>query len=224
MILAIVIFLVFLFVFYTLAKEDFVFLRRNVSIDQLFDAIFLGLPAIVLFARLGYILFHPKWSYLNPLVFFIIPYYPGLAVEGGILGAVIFLYFYTKNKKIPTLRFVDELGLAFLATSSIYFLILSIEQGIGRHLIAVGFLVMGIFYLIAYILSRIVFAKERWVDGTVGALAIVFQSLYALLYAISMIVITRKVVISLESIVVLAFLVISLGIFMRLLLLPQKGK
>lgn len=224
MILAIIIFLVFLFVFYTLAKEDFVFERRNIGIEQLFDSIFLGLPFVLLFARLGHILFHPKWSYVNPLVFLVIPYYPGLAVEGGIVGAVLFLYFYTKNKKIPSLRFADELGLAFLATTAIYFLIMSIEQGLTRHVLAIVSLLMGIFYLIAYILSRIVFARERWVDGTVGALAIVFQSLFTLFYAMGMILMIHKITISLENIVTLGFLIISLGLFMRLLLLPQKGK
>src|SRR5260221_9633094 len=98
MIIGFVSFIVFLFILYTTVKDDFVFLRRNVEIEHIFNTVFLGIPLTLFFARLFFVLFHPKWAYLNPLVFFVIPYFPGLFAGGGIIGAILFLYLYTKNK------------------------------------------------------------------------------------------------------------------------------
>lgn len=224
MIIGIISFLIFLFVFYTLAKDDFVYLRRNITLDQLFNALFLGVPTTLLFARIIYIAFHPKWTYLNPLVFFVLPYYPGLSLTGGILGVVLFIFLYTKNKKIPSFRFADQVGLAFLASAACFLLLFSIQEGIGHQKNAIASVVVGMLYIVAYVLSRIVFSKERWTSGTLAALTIVFESLFSLLYVVMSILVTHKIVISLENIVTVAFLVISLGIFLRFLFLPIKGK
>lgn len=215
MIIAIVTFLVFLFTFYVLAKDDFVYLRKNITLEQLFDTIFLGLPITLLLSRILFVAFHPSWAYINPFVFFIVPYFPGLFVGGGMLGAGIFLYVFTRDKKIPSMRLADELSLAFLAASSVYFLMTGLIEGIGHHMIAIASGVLCVLYLVGYFLVRSLFAKERWLDGAVAAFVLVMHSLFSLLYVTIMVVLTRKFMLTPDNIFYIALLLVSIGFFIE---------
>ncbi|MBI2442811.1 MAG: prolipoprotein diacylglyceryl transferase [Candidatus Levybacteria bacterium] len=105
----------FLFSVYELGKDDMTFIRKNVSLDGLFTTAFLTMGVGILFARVFYVLFHFNSNYLNPLMFFLIFYYPGLSFPGGLLIGAIFLLFYARRKKMPLGHTVDYFGLALLS-------------------------------------------------------------------------------------------------------------
>ena len=93
--------LAFLFTIYVLSKEDMVFVRKNVSLEQLFTLSFLSLGVSIFFSRLFFVLFNFKTIYLNPLVFFLIFYFPGLSFPGGLLAGAGFVLLYARRKKMP---------------------------------------------------------------------------------------------------------------------------
>jgi prolipoprotein diacylglyceryltransferase len=107
-------FLTFLFVLHILSREDWVLMRKNVTLEQLFNIAILTCIAGLFFARIFYIVFNPHWKYLNLLVFFLVPYFPGLSLSGGIVGALLFLVYYSKLKKFPFERVADLLSIVLL--------------------------------------------------------------------------------------------------------------
>lgn len=216
-------FLVFLFSFYLLAKEDFVFVRKNITLEQLFDTIFLGLPIVLLFARIFYIALHPKWIYLNPLVFLALPYFPGLFLGGAVIGAVIFLYFFTRKKKIPLLRFTDEIALAFLAGASFYFLWIGIQEVVQRQVVGIVSGVMVILYFVSYLLTKRVFASEKWKDGVVAAFVMLLYSLFSVLYVTILVILRHKFVVTPEEIFYVGLLLISFVLFFMRRISPQRS-
>lgn len=107
-------FLTFLFVLHILSREDWVLMRKNVTLEQLFNIAILTCFSGLLFARIFYVAFNPSWKYLNLLVFFLVPYFPGLSLSGGIIGALLFLLYYSKLKKFPFDRVADLLSIVLL--------------------------------------------------------------------------------------------------------------
>jgi hypothetical protein len=205
-----------LFIFYTLAKDDFIFIRRNITLEQLFDTIFLGLPIVLLLSRITYIALHPKWIYVNPLVFLALPYFPGLFLGGGIIGAILFLYFFTRTKKIPTLRFSDEISLAFLPAASFYFLCIGIQQALMRQVISIGSGLLMLLYIIGYVLTKGLFKSEKWRDGAVASFVLVLYSLFSLLYATFIVMVRHKLVITPDEIFYIVLFILSIiGFLLR---------
>ena len=115
---------IFLFCEYCLAKDDLVLLRKDVSMEKFFNIIFI-LALICLFtARFFYGLFHAKQILLNPFVFLLFPYFPGLSLVGGVIGAVIFFLYLMLNRKtpLPLGRMSDFFSIGFLITLPVGFL------------------------------------------------------------------------------------------------------
>lgn len=107
-------FLTYLFVLHILSREDWVLMRKNVTLEQLFNIAILTCLVGLLFARIFYVFFNPSWKFLNILVFLLFPYFPGLSLSGGILGGLLFLLYYSKLKKFPFERVADLLSIVLL--------------------------------------------------------------------------------------------------------------
>lgn len=105
---------VFLFTLYWIGKDDLVLLRKNIALEQLFNITFIALGLGLFFSRLFYVIFHPSSQYLNPLVFLVFPYFPGLSLFGGILSVGIFLLYLKLSQKIPFTRIIDFYVLSLL--------------------------------------------------------------------------------------------------------------
>lgn len=181
MLIGIICLLVFLFTVYQLSKDDFLFLRRGITVDEVFDTVFLGLPVIFVAARLGYILFNPSWKYLNPLVFFILPYFPGLSLIGGIIGGWLFILLYTKRRKVPSQRLLDMMTLAFLFALSIGILLQGALLIPQNKVFAIEEAIRGIIGLAAYIILFMQFVKGKWIEGSMALFIIMIISLLTLL-------------------------------------------
>jgi len=142
---------VFLYCVYLLANDDFIFLRRDVTMERLFNIVFLGSLFSLFFARLFYG-FHAKSVLANPFVFLLFPYFPGLSLVGGVLGAVVvFLFLATRKKNsLPLGRMADFFSIAFLVTLPVGFLGYFMFAENGFSAVAAGSLVIT--YLILFII------------------------------------------------------------------------
>ncbi|HSA84461.1 MAG TPA: prolipoprotein diacylglyceryl transferase family protein, partial [Patescibacteria group bacterium] len=106
-------FLLFLYVIYKLVKDDYVFIRKNISLEQMFDVLFITTGVGLLFARLFYFLFH-FGNGENIFLHFFSPDVGGLSFFGAFLGGLLTLYFFGKYKKMPLERLFDFFILAFV--------------------------------------------------------------------------------------------------------------
>lgn len=104
-----------LFCLYHLGREDFVLMRRNVSLEDLFNLAFIVFFSGLFFSRLFYVILNFAPGFLNPLVFFLVPYFPGMSFIGGLIGGLVALIYFSRRKKWPTKRIFDLMALSFLA-------------------------------------------------------------------------------------------------------------
>lgn len=95
--------------------------KMNIDVNRLFDVVIVGLVAGVIFARLFYVVFYPGDKYLkNPMEIFQI-HDGGLAIYGGLIGAVVFGSLMAKVRKLKVAAVLDIASLGFL-----------IGQAVGR--------------------------------------------------------------------------------------------
>lgn len=95
-----ILFIVSLFILYELSKNDFVLLRKNVSLTQMFDYSFFTFLGGLVFSRLLYILDSQKFYYLHPINFLHIAHLPGLSAIGFFLGCAVTLFVIFYRKKV----------------------------------------------------------------------------------------------------------------------------
>lgn len=103
----VVCFFTFLFTLYGLSKDDFILLRKNISMDQVFNISIIAMIVGLFFARALYVANHFTVSFLNPLVFLALPYFPGISIVGGVIGFVVFILYFASVQKVPTQRLFD---------------------------------------------------------------------------------------------------------------------
>lgn len=174
-------FVLFLFRLYHVAKDDVVLVKKNVSLDKIFDAAFICAFVSLFFARVFYVLLNPDPAYLHPLVFLVFPYFPGLSLLGGVVGGILFLYFYGKRNGFPIGRVFDffTVSLTFVLPIGLlgYFL-LSGDYSIG------GTVRLALFIVIALAANLYLHPKASSLeikDGSISLMFLIFFSLTMLL-------------------------------------------
>jgi len=160
--------IVFLFTLFILSKDDFVLMRRNVSQRLLFDIACVSGVVGLFFARLVYVAMNPSIAYFNPLVFFIIPYFPGISTAGFLFGMCLSVYIFAVRKKLPIGKVFDIVALSLVASGEIYFLIQAVIEVARRQWLSFGvFAACFVLLLIIYILLRKLTLSNRTKDGSV---------------------------------------------------------
>ena len=201
--------IVFLFCLHVLAKEDLIFVRKNITMEILFNIAFYTIGVGLLCSRLVYVIEHFSLGFLNPLVFFLFPYFPGLSLAGGVGGALVFTLMY-KAKKYPTGRIFDFFSMAFLAALPVGFFGQGLLMGMQDRF-------SGIFMPIIFLITLVFFVKILFPlntrgeieDGSLGFLFVVVFSLTTL---ISLIVRAKNIVelfIQLDVILLIILLIFS---------------
>ncbi len=171
---------VFLYCVYLLANDDFIFLRRDVTMERLFNIIFLGGLISLFFARLFYGLFYAKNILLNPFVFLLFPYFPGLSLPGGVLGAGAMLLFLATRKKstLPLGRLADFFSIAFLITLPIgflgYFMLSEDGSVIRMGSLVITYLILFVVFL-RFLLPQLLNGKFK--EGTITLIFLISFSL-----------------------------------------------
>lgn len=189
-----------------------ILLRKDISMDRLFNIIMLGSLVCLFSARVFYGLFQGGNILLNPFVFFLIPYFPGLSLVGGIIGAgIVFLYLLLIRKnKLPLGRIFDFCSIGFLTTLPVgilgYFMFSGEKSSAIRtiSLMIIYIIIFSIFWKI--FLPRMQSAKFK--DGTISFLFLIFFSIISI---ISNIIENSKQILSLENVILSVMLIASVS-------------
>lgn len=182
LVLAICLF-VFLYCVYLLANEDFIFLRKDVTMEKLFNIIFLGGLVSLFVSRLFYGLNHAANILVNPFVFLLFPYFPGLSMLGGVVGAgVVFLFLSRQKNTLPLGRMSDFFSIAFLVSLPVGFLGYYLFSEDSFSIIRAGSLVVT--YLILFVIFLRVFLPQllngKLKEGTITFLFLICYSIVSL--------------------------------------------
>ena len=174
---------VFLYCVYLLANEDFIFLRKDVTMEKLFNIIFLGGLVSLFVSRLFYGLSHASNILVNPFVFLLFPYFPGLSMLGGVVGAgVTFLFLARRKNTLPLGRMSDFFSIAFLVTLPVGFLGYYLFSEDSFSIIRAGSLVITYLVLfvifLRFLLHRLLSGKLK--EGTITFLFLICYSIVSL--------------------------------------------
>lgn len=171
----------FLYRLYHLADDDSVLVKKNIAIEQLFNATFVISFVSLFFSRLFYIIDNPEPVFFSLLGFILFPYFPGLSMTGAFLGGILALFVISKKRKFPIGRVFDFFTLSFLFVIPIGY--------VGYFILSKGFTIGGVVEFLCYLLILLVaniyfYPKSRSLeikDGTVSIIFAIFFSLISLL-------------------------------------------
>ncbi len=218
-------FVIFLFCLYVIGRDDIVFIRKNVSLEHLFNIVFLCVLSGLIGARLIYAFFSFNKAFLSPFVFLLFPYFPGLSLIGGVSGAALFIFFFTRRKKIPTGRVFDYLALALLAALPFgYIGMLFLEENLDLfENIYLPFIYMLLFlFFLKFLYPRVLRSEIK--SGTLGMFFLLTFSFISLVIGIK----SRKndvlFLLSVEDILAFFLFVASIVILIRQEMISIPGK
>lgn len=175
---------VFLYSIFVFAKDDFILLRKNITLEQLFNISFVVYVLGFLFARFVYVIEHVSPRYLDPLVLFLFPYFPGLSISGGILIGITYLLLILNKKRLPFFRVFDIFTISFIyAFCAGLPLFAVVELILTGNIPYIPAIETVIYFILAVILTGL-FVKNKVKDGSVGFLGISFFSLFFLLFSV----------------------------------------
>jgi len=174
----------------------------DMDFDKITDVFIVALPISVICARLYYVIF--EWSYYkNDFIEILNIRGGGLAIHGGILGAILSGYLMARFKKIDFLKLLDVAGPPFV-----------IAQAIGRwgnffNSEAHGGEVSKEF--ISHFPSFI--QKGMYIEGTYYHPTFLYESIWNLIVFIFLMIISRRVRLYKGSIFSLYLMLYSIGRF-----------
>ncbi len=178
-------FFIFLYCVYVLSNDDFIFLRRDITMEKLFNIIFLGGLVSLFSSRLFYGIFHAVNILSNPFLFLLIPYFPGLSLLGGVVGIGAFFLFLATRKKnlLPLGRMLDFFSIAFLISLPVGFIGFLMFAADNTAFIKVGSLAAGYFVLfiifLRFLLPRLLNGKLK--EGTIAFIFLICFSIVSLI-------------------------------------------
>lgn len=170
--------LVFLYSLYRLTKDDYVFIRKGISLEQSFDIAFISLWISLFFSRLLHVLFNQKEG-TNFFIQFLSINDGGFSLSGAIIGGLIALFFIGKYKRVPLGRLSDFLSLSFLYAIPVGFLASALVVN-RSELLSVLMNVVLYFLLMIFFVQ---FLYPRLMSRTLkeGTLAILFLMSFSLI-------------------------------------------
>ena len=92
--------------------------KHKINQDILSDLIFYTIIVGLVGARLYYVIFNLDYYLSNPLEIFEV-WNGGLAIHGGLIFGIIFIYIYSKKKNINFLRLLDIMAPAVLVAQAL---------------------------------------------------------------------------------------------------------
>lgn len=207
--------IIFLYCLYKLTRDDYVLIRRNISLEQVFDIAFIVFLVSLLIARASALLFHPVATKNIFSTFFSIQN-GGFSLTGALLGALGILFAIGKIKKIPLGRFFDFFTFAFLVALPVGYLCYSLilrTSAMYLHLMtAMLYLALTIFFM-KFLYPRLMNRSLK--EGNVTILFFVFFSLVSLLNILLTAIKSKVVFLQPENVILVTLLVFSLLILTK---------
>lgn len=108
-----------LFILYLLSENDFILIRKDITMPLMFNNIFLSFLPAFIFGRLFYISDTFEFFILNPIIFFYIIKFQGISIFGTILGIILFHLYKIKDKRALN-RILDIVSLSFFPMISLF--------------------------------------------------------------------------------------------------------
>lgn len=208
-------FILFLYFLYKLVKDDYVFIRKNISMEQIFDIAFIVSGVSLFFSRLFHFIFNP---FLKQNIFldYFSPNVEGLSLFGALVGGAGSLYLFARFKKIPFGRLFDVFTLALIVALPLGFL--------GSAFLVSNFTFLSylgnalVYFIFAIFCVKYVHPKlnsRELKEGNVQIIFLLFFSIVLLINAIMLREEGKITLISIESIVLFLFFIFSLVLFLR---------
>lgn len=175
-------FFLFLYVLHLISKDDFIIIRKDIPMDQIFNVAFLTSVVALFFARFSYAIINPNLVPKTLLGFLALWYFPGLYLVGAVLGGGFFLALYTSYKKLPVGRVFDFFILSFSVIHP--FVVLCMELLAGKNELFFSFLQFFIYLVISIFFFKLVFTytqKNVLKEGSLGILYLICLSVISFL-------------------------------------------
>lgn len=215
-------FFIFLFCLYLFSKDDFILLRKNVTLEEMFNYAFVNGLIALSSARVFYIIFHPAWKYLNPLIFLIFIYFPGLSLTGAVIGTLIFLFFLSQRKKIPRGRIYDIFSLSFLPAVVFNIIFSQVLMVLLTRKFSLIILGVAAIFLVVFIIATIIFRKDKAKDGVISSL---IMSIFAVLFILNIFIpihTKKSILLDKEAIILAMLFLLGIILFVRQKILRRR--
>jgi prolipoprotein diacylglyceryl transferase len=183
--------LLFLYILYRMVKDDYVFIRKGISLEQSFDIAFVTLWTSLFFSRFFYLLFHMPFG-TNIIWEFFSFQHGGFSLTGAIVGGALALILMGRDKRIPLARISDFLSLSLLYTLPLAFLTNALL--VSKNELLLVFLNTIIYFVLLIFTVQFLYPKLMSRTLKEGFLAIFF------LLAFSSISLATSVLLSLRNI------------------------
>ncbi len=213
-------FIVFLFCLFVLSKDDFLFLKKNITIEQVFNIAFVAGLVGLFSARIFYVVFNFAPGFLNPLVFFLFPYFPGLSILGAIIGIGFTVFVFSKGGKTPVFHVLDFFSIAFLAAASFGFFLSGMRAVVEKDPQLVLKLILPSAYITTFIFFVRFFLHWRRIgelqEGSISLLFFVFFSFFQFTYNLAKATSgVAKATLGIENYLLIPIFLISLAFFIK---------
>lgn len=212
-VILVICFFVSLFVLYTQSLDDFILLRKNITLEKTFDIALLTILAGLFLGRVFYAVFNFDSLFLNPLVFLAFPRYEGFSLLGGIVGGILSLLYQTMPKKLPSAHLIDLFSLSLLLALPFGFLGTFISEIMLRKQAMFLLLIEGALYQALAIFFMFLFKRSKLKDGSLAVLFLIAFSIISL--AFNIFENLGKGIISSENVSLAVFGLISLVFFAK---------
>ncbi|MDP3988112.1 MAG: prolipoprotein diacylglyceryl transferase [Candidatus Levybacteria bacterium] len=177
-------FFVFLFCLYVFSRDDYVLLRKDISLDKVFDFAFLIALISVFSSRLFYVVLNYKPGFLNPFTFALFPYFPGLSLAGGLLGIIIGSMILVKTAKNFSYHIFDFFALSILCVLPFGFLIQTILDIIIKRRTLFVYPLEFIVFSALFLLLNKIRKNTKFSEGSLGFLILACISIMSFAFSI----------------------------------------
>jgi len=206
----------FLYILYRLVKDDYIFIRKGISLEQSFDIAFITLWVSLFSSRLLFLLFH-LYPGQNILFDFFSLNKGGFSLTGAIIGGMIVVYLTGRYKRVPLGRLSDFLSLSF--SYALPLLFLSDAIFVKKSELLFVFLNAVVYFILLLFFVQFLYPKVMNRTIKEGLLSLVFLLAFSLISLITSLLISLKQIqnfINPENIILAAIFIFSLVLFIKL--------
>jgi hypothetical protein len=167
-----------MYLVYSLAKNDFVLLRKNITLYELFDGVLISMLVGLLLARIFYIIEIQEFSWFHPFRFVHLARLPGLSLFGFFIGVIPVLYLFIRRKKV-LLRVYDIVLISLLPLFMFSLITRSYSLIIPGYIVQFLLALAGL--LVLWICKKF-YHNYTLKDGSIAMIILMFISLDLLIY------------------------------------------
>ena len=207
--------LVFLFMLYRLVKDDYIFIRKGISLEQAFDISFIMLWSSLIFSRLLFLLFHFNGKQ-NIFLQFFSTKSGQFSLIGAIIGGIVALYILSKQRKIPLGRVGDFFSLSFLYALPVG--LLAHAFFVTKNELLYLFLNVIIYFVVLLFFAQFLYPKLLNRTMKEGMLAMLFLLIFSFLSLVTSLLISLKHIqlfLSVQNVATLLVLILSIVLLVK---------